>query len=192
LLTGRFMALPEAQVNLNYKIMKKTLIIMLLTLVSIIAKAQIPQPDPDTTTMHFIIVASIGNLQESSAGQLATQKAKHADVKSFGQMMVKDHGQSEQQLLQLAKRKGYNIPAAATGGIQPDLNLKNAGDNFDRLYIHAMVVNHVNTVQTFETYATTGKDPDVKAFAQQMLPTLKAHLAEIKAIDEKYKNMKAQ
>jgi len=164
--------------------MKKAVIILLTGLSGLAVKAQIPQPDPDTTAVHFIIVASIGNLQEVSAGQLAIQKAKRADVRSFGQMMVKDHGKAEQQLMQLAKTKSYHIPAAATGSIQPDLTLKNAGDNFDRLYVHAMVSGHRSTVEMFETYATTGKDPDVRAFAQQTLPTLKEHLAAIKAIEK--------
>lgn len=156
---------------------------MICALSSLALKAQIPQPDPDTTAKHFLIVASIGNLQEISASQQAVQKAKRANVRSFAQMMVKDHGDAEQKLLALAKARGYNLPAAATGGIQPDLNLKNATNAFDRLYVHAMVVNHANTVLTFENYAVTGKDPAVKAFAQEMLPTLKAHLAAIKAID---------
>lgn len=168
--------------------MKKVITMILLAIGGLSAKAQIPQPDPDTTAVHFLIVASIGNLQEASAGQLAAQKAKRADVRSFGQMMVKDHGQAEQQLLALAKSRGYNLPAGATGGIQPDLNLKSAGDNFDNLYVHAMVSGHNSTVQTFEAYATNGKDPAVKAFAQQTLPTLKAHLAAIKAIDSQLKD----
>jgi putative membrane protein len=167
--------------------MKKTVLILILCFGGMAAKAQIPQPDPDTTAKHFLIVASIGNLQEASAGQLAAQKGKRADVRSFGQMMVKDHGQAEQQLLALAKSSTIQLPAAATSGVQPDLTLKNAGDNFDKLYVHGMVVSHANTVQTFENYATTGKDPAVKAFAQQMLPTLKHHLAEIKAIEEQIK-----
>lgn len=167
--------------------MRRILLISVLCFGTLAAKAQIPQPDPDTTAKHFLIVASIGNLQEVSAGGLAVQKAKFADVRSFGQMMVKDHGQAEQQLLALAKSKGVQLPAAATGGIRPDLNLKYAGDNFDKLYVHSMVAAHNNTVQTFENYAVTGKDPAVKAFAQQMLPGLKAHLAAITAIDQKYK-----
>jgi putative membrane protein len=164
--------------------MKKAVIITLLCLGGIAAKAQIPQPDPDTTTKHFLIVASIGNLQEVSAGQLASQKASAPDVKAFGDMMVTDHQQAENKLLALAKTKGYQLPAAATGGIRPDLQLKNAGSNFDKLYVHAMVVNHDNTVQTFQNYAVNGKDPDVKAFALESLPILKHHLEEIKKIEQ--------
>jgi putative membrane protein len=165
----------------------KKLFILLLCFGGLAAKAQIPQPDPDTTAKHFLIVASIKNLQEVSSGNLAAQKAMRLDVKSFGRMMVKDHSDAEQKLLQLAKRKGIMLPAAATGGIKPDLNLEKAGAKFDKLYVHGMVSGHQNTVEVFQNYATTGRDPDVKVYAQQMLPVLKHHLEEIKAIDTKLK-----
>jgi putative membrane protein len=164
--------------------MKNIIITFVLGLGCITVHAQIPQPDPDTTAKHFLIVASIKNLQEVSSGQLAAQKAGRPDVKSFAQMMVKDHGDAEQKLLQLAKSRGITLPAEATGGIQPDLNLKNAGSNFDQLYVHGMVSGHQNTVEVFQNYAVNGKDPAVKAWAQQMLPTLKHHLDEIKTIDK--------
>lgn len=166
--------------------MRKLLLFALLGF-GVVAKAQIPQPDPDTTAKHFLIVASIKNLQEVSCGQLAVQKAMNPEVKMFGQMMVKDHGEAEQKLLALAKSHGIVLPADATGGIKPDLCLINAGPKFDQLYVHGMVAGHGNTVQVFENYATVGKDPAVKAFAQQMLPALKHHLMEIKAIDGKMK-----
>jgi len=165
----------------------RKLICLLLGLGGWTAQAQIPQPDPDTTARHFLIVASIKNLQEVSAGQLALAQSKNPNVRAFAQMMVKDHSQSEQQLLQLAKRKNLQLPPAAMGGIQPDLLLKHAGTRFDKMYIHAMVAGHGNAVQQFENYAVTGKDADVRSFAQQTLPVLKKHLAEVKAINEKLK-----
>jgi len=151
-----------------------------------VARAQIPQPDPDTTARHFLIVASIKNLQEVSAGQQALQKAKNSAVRAFAQMMIKDHGTAEQQLLDLTKRRAISLPPAATGGIKPDLLLAGAPD-FDAAYVHAMKAGHGNTVQTFENYATTGKDPVVRAWAQQMLPALKMHLEHITAIDKQVK-----
>ena len=166
--------------------MKKITFLFLLCFGGLAAKAQIPQPDPDTTAKHFLIVASIKNLQEVSAGGQAVQKAKRPQVRAFAQMMVKDHGEAEQQLLQLAKTRGINLPLAATGGIKPDLLLAGAA-NFDSAYVHAMSAGHGNTVQMFENYATTGKDPAVRAWAQQMLPTLKMHLEQIKTIEKQLK-----
>jgi putative membrane protein len=178
--------------NLNFNPMKKIITLILSTGLAIsMVYGQVP--DPDTTARHFIIMASIGNWQEVGSGKLAAQKAIRADVKSFGQMMVTDHSDAEQKLLQLSKSRGYRLPQAATDTPPPDMNLSKAsGDDFDRMYIHAMVSGHRNTVMMFQNYAITGKDPEVRAFAAQMLPTLKAHLAAIKAIDEKYKNLTAK
>jgi putative membrane protein len=167
--------------------MKKTIFVSLLCFGGLAAKAQIPQPDPDTTARHFLIVASIKNVQEVSAAEQAVQKAKNPEVKAFAQMMLKDHGQAEQQLLQIAKSRNIQLPPAAIGGIKPDPLLTSVGNNFDKNYVHAMVAGHGNTVQTFEAYTINGKDPAVKAFAQQMLPTLKMHLEHIKSIDAQLK-----
>ena len=55
-----------------------------------------------------------------------------------------------------------------------------------------MVSGHRETVQLFEKYVLTGKDPDVKSFAQQTLPVLKEHLTAIKAIDDNRKDQAAK
>ncbi|MDB5005150.1 MAG: hypothetical protein JWQ34_3375 [Mucilaginibacter sp.] len=166
--------------------MKKITFLFLLCFGRLAVKAQIPQPDPDTTAKHFLIVASIKNLQEVSAGEQALQKAKQPEVRAFAQMMIQDHGQSEQQLLALAKRRGISLPPAATGGIKPDRLLAGAA-NFDSAYVHAMSAGHGNTVQMFGNYATTGKDPAVRVWAQQVLPILKMHLEHIKTIEKQLK-----
>lgn len=147
------------------------------------AQAQIPQPDPDTTAKHFLIVASISNLQEVSAAKQALAHAKQTDVKNFAQMMVKDHSDAEQKLLAVARSRNIQLSQEATAGIQPDPLLTDA--NFDKLYVHKMVSGHKSTVETFENYAVNGKDPAVKGFAQQILPTLKMHLQMIKDIEKK-------
>ena len=64
--------------------------------------------------------------------------------------------------------------------------------DFDRIYVRMMVPDHRQTIQLFEKYAVTGKDPDVRAFAQQTLPVLKEHLASITAIDNSMKDEAAK
>jgi len=145
----------------------------------------------DTATKNFIIQASVAGIQEINAGKLASEKATDPQVKSFGNRMVTDHTRAENQLVDLAKRKGYQIPANATGPTAPDPMLKNAvAKDFDRIYVHMMVPDHRSAVSLFQKYAVSGKDPDIKAFAQQTLPTLKAHLEAIEAIDRQLKNTK--
>jgi putative membrane protein len=138
----------------------------------------------DTTARYFIIQASIGNLQEIAIGRLAAELATSPEVKAFAQRMVADHGKAETQLMQLVKARGFQIPREATDPPAEDMMLKNTpAKDFDRVYVHMMVPDHRQTVQLFEKYALTGKDPDVSAFAQQTMPVLKEHLASIIAID---------
>jgi putative membrane protein len=138
----------------------------------------------DTTARYFIIQASIGNLQEIAMGRLAAEQAVSPEVKAFAQRMVADHSKAETQLMQLIKARGFQIPREATDVPVEDLMLKNTpAKDFDRVYIHMMVPGHRQTVQLFSSYALTGKDPDVSAFARQTLPVLKEHLASVIAID---------
>ncbi|RYE19488.1 MAG: DUF4142 domain-containing protein, partial [Sphingobacteriaceae bacterium] len=143
----------------------------------------------DTTALHFIIQASIGNQQEISAGTLASQKALKPEVKAFGQQMVADHTKAQTALLQLAKSKGYQLPAQATSQAVPEpMLVKATGKDFDRMYIHMMAPGHRETVLRYQTYAVSGKDPNVKAFATQTLPVLKDHLAKVTALDNQIKD----
>jgi putative membrane protein len=147
----------------------------------------------DTTARYFIIQASIGNLQEIAIGRLAAEKASSPDVKAFAKRMVADHSNAQAQLMQLVKTRGFQIPAEATDPPVDDMMLKNTpAKDFDRMYVHMMVPDHLQTVQLFAKYALTGKDPDVNAFARQTLPTLKEHLAVITGIDQSMKDAAAK
>jgi putative membrane protein len=147
----------------------------------------------DTTARYFIIQVSIGNLQEIAEGRLAAEQAVNPEVKAFAQRMVTDHTRAEAQLMQLIKTRGFQIPLEATDAPPEDLMLKNTpAKDFDRMYVHMMLPGHRQTIQLFEKYAVTGKDPDVKAFAQQTLPVLKEHLASITAIDNSMKDAAAK
>ena len=168
--------------------MKKLIILLFLTGFFTFDKAAAQNPDPDTTALHFIIQASIGNLQEISSGKLAAQKANRPDVKAFGQRMVADHTKAQTALMQLAKAKGYQIPAAATVTVPEPMLVKAGGKDFDRLYVHMMAPGHRKAVLMYQTYAVNGKNPDVKNYAAQTLPVIKSHLNTITAIDGQIKD----
>lgn len=51
------------------------------------------------------------------------------------------------------------------------------GAEFDQLYTKDMVAGHEKAIAQFENEGKTGKDPDVKAWAEKWLPTLREHLA---------------
>jgi putative membrane protein len=126
-------------------------------------------------------------------GRLAAEQAVSPEVKAFARRMVDDHSKAEMQLMQLVRSRGFQIPREATDSPVTDLTLKNTPPkDFDRIYVHMMVPGHRQTVQMFEKYALSGKDPDVRAFAQQTLPILKEHLNSIVAIDNSMKDAAAK
>jgi putative membrane protein len=57
-----------------------------------------------------------------------------------------------------------------------------SGDTFDKSYIKGMVEDHQKDIAAFQKEAQSGQDPDAKSFANAALPTLKMHLAKIRAI----------
>lgn len=147
------------------------------------------QSDAKTSAQHgaanrmgsdstFVTKAAVGGLAEVKLGQLATQKAASPDVKQFGQQMVDDHGKANDELKQLAAGKGITLPTSLDKKHKQTYSHMSrlTGQNFDHAYAADMVKDHQKDVSEFEKEATSGTDPDVKAWAAKTLPTLQEHL----------------
>jgi putative membrane protein len=136
---------------------------------------------------QFVKKAAEGGLAEVELGKLASEKADSPDVKQFGQRMVDDHSKANDQLKQVASEKGITIPdklSAKDAATKARLE-KLSGRAFDRAYMRDMVTDHTKDVSEFRMESKNAKDPDVKNFASQTLPTLKDHLKEAKSIAPK-------
>ena len=126
----------------------------------------------------FINKAAQGNLMEVAAGKLATQRGMSSTVKEFGQRLVTDHGAANDTLKTLADSKQMNLPDTVSPegntalGKLESLN----GSEFDKAFAQMMVKDHTADIGDFEKEVKKAADPDVKAYAQQTLPTLKHHL----------------
>ena len=133
---------------------------------------------------QFIKEAAQGGLAEVQLGQLASKRAVSKAVKEYGQRMVQDHTPVNNQLKQLANQKGVTLPTTiGTQNQQVKQRLsKLSGAKFDRQYMNHMLKDHQKDVSAFQKEAQQGQDTDVKAFAAQVLPTLKEHLQEASSI----------
>lgn len=132
----------------------------------------------DRSDLRFMEHAAQGGLAEVRMGEMAKERAAHAQVKSFGERMVQDHGKANQELKAVASNKGMTLPEAPDRSHQRDVEklMKLQGAEFDRAYMQHMVDDHRKDVKDFEKAARDAKDPDVKAFAAKTLPTLQDHL----------------
>ena len=132
----------------------------------------------------FVRKAAEGGLAEVEFGKLAAERASSQDVKQFGQKMVDDHTKANDQLKQVASEEGITLPdkLSAKDEATKDRLEKLSGEQFDRAYMRDMVTDHTKDVSEFRTESKAGKDPSVRNFAQQTLPTLEDHLKQAKTI----------
>lgn len=127
----------------------------------------------------FIQDAAVGGMFEVKVSQMAEAKASDPAVKSFAQMLVKDHTAANEELKQVAQQKDVELPAALPKNKQSDIDKlsRKSGEDFDRSYMREVGLNdHRKDIKMFEKESKSGKDEDTKAFATKTLPTLREHL----------------
>lgn len=126
----------------------------------------------------FVRDAARGGMAEVALGRLAEQQGADDRVKEYGRRMVADHGQKNDELARIATGKGMTPPAEPTAQQRADAQRLGRlnGEAFDRAYARQMVVDHRKTVALFEKQARSGRDPELKDFAERTLPALREHL----------------
>lgn len=132
----------------------------------------------------FAMKAAQGGMAEVQMGQLAAQKASSPDVKAFGQQMADDHSKANDNLKSVAQAENMTLPTSLNGKDSAEYTKLQglSGTDFDREYVRDMVKDHEMDVRAFQKEANSGKDPQIKNFAQQTLPVLQEHLSKIKSI----------
>src|ERR1017187_6025722 len=86
---------------------------------------------------NFNLAAAQGSMTEVKLGELAAQKGTRADVKEYGQMMVKDHTAINDDMKALAAQKGVTLPDSLDAKHQKMVDKMSAltGAEFDDAYI---------------------------------------------------------
>lgn len=137
-----------------------------------------------TDADDFVEDASAKGVAEVEAGKLAQEKGTAADVKAFGAMMVKDHTAANEKLKAIAERKKLEVSTDAElldKAKAMILDLRSA-KSFDQAYANNQVKAHEATIDIFEDEINNGDDAELKAFATETLPKLKAHLDQAKSL----------
>jgi putative membrane protein len=127
-------------------------------------------------------------MMEVAKGKLATQKGSHDAVKQFGQKMVDDHTKAGDELKSIASGKSISLPGDTAKPPMQALLTKLErleGAAFDRAYVDDQIRDHEKTIALFEREAKSGKDAELKAFAEKTLPTLKEHLSIVRDLKTK-------
>jgi putative membrane protein len=126
----------------------------------------------------FAMDAAEAGMLEVRLGELAGENGESQNVKDFGQKMVDDHTQANDQLKEIAQQKQIELPQELSEeGQQHVQDLQQlSGAEFDREYTNLMVADHQKVVDLFEQQASDGQDQELVTFAEDTLPTLQEHL----------------
>ena len=126
-----------------------------------------------------IMDMAIANMAEIETGKLALSKSQSAEVKTFAQQMIDDHGKAQAEVQALAQSKGVTLPTeldAKHKAMSAKLE-KLSGDAFDKAYMkQAGLADHKATHAKLKSITRNAKDPDVKATAEKTMPTVEQHL----------------
>ena len=140
----------------------------------------------DTNDMQVLAHEHAVNQMEIDAGKLAQKQGSTQAVKSYGQMLVKDHTQSDRDITAFAKKHGQTIPAekATTDEQKKEMQdnkdamvrLKNMkGADFDREFLQTMATGHDMELAKIDTFVGQVKDPELQTMLKDMKPVLQKH-----------------
>jgi len=126
----------------------------------------------------FVPKAYEADQAEIRMGQLAQEKSSSEQVKSFANRIVQDHQAHLQKVQQLAHQKNIQVSDQLAPHDQKQYDRLSAmnGASFDRAFVQDMVRDHKHAIALYSEAAQNDTDSDVKALAQNTLPTLREHL----------------
>lgn len=126
----------------------------------------------------FLKDAAQGSIAEVQYGKLALQHGSNPSVKSFGQMMVRDHSKALQEAKALASRKGVMTPNQPPAGAKAEMMQASRlhGAAFDAKYKADMIKDHREDIAKAKHEASMGSDPQVRALAKKSAKLFQMHL----------------
>jgi len=140
------------------------------------AAAQTPIPP---STPDFALAATQSDQYEILAAQDALAQSHNQRVRTFAQQMIDDHTGAMENLRKAAVASGLPQPPQAMSSDQAALlaSLQSLrGDAFDKTYARQQVLAHRQALAVAESYASSGKDANLRKLAQSSAAMIKHHL----------------
>ena len=128
----------------------------------------------------FVTEAAAGGQFEVQAGKLAAEKATDPKVKQYAAMLVTDHSNAGDELKAFASAHNVSLPTSLPKELQAKLDRlqKASGEAFDKQYAQDVgLKDHKEDIARFEKASREAKNPELKAWVEKTLPTLREHLA---------------
>lgn len=143
-------------------------------------------PGPTLPTPEYLTAAGQSDQFEIQSGMMAQKMGRMQGVKSFGRMMVTEHGKTTEALMSAVKASGMSPPPppplrADQQAMLDDLRTR-SGDDFDRTYVQQQLMAHQEALSVQTGYAAGGEMPKIKAAAARTAPIVQSHINQLEAM----------
>jgi len=131
----------------------------------------------------FLRAAIQGNYSEVTLGRMIQHQGSTQDVRSFGSMLVGDHGKGLEQAQAIADRMHLRIAATLT----PEARMEQrrlqrlSGRSFDREVRRYMIDDHQKDIALFRAQVRSG-DRATAAYAAATIPVMQHHLSMARSL----------
>lgn len=141
-------------------------------------------PAMPTSAQEFATMQAASDAYEIEAGGMAQENASDQAVQEFGGMMVDDHTTSTENLrTALQQVEGVSVEPQMTAEQQSNLDaLRDAGEDFDRVYLEQQVAAHEKALGMLRNYADNGDSEPLRQFASQTADVVEGHLEQARQL----------
>lgn len=128
---------------------------------------------------EYVATAGAGDLYERQSSQLVLKTTKNADLRTFAQEMVTDHGKSTADVKAAAAKSGIKPKPPVLNPEQSSMIAqltKTSGTARDSLYVTQQKTAHQQALTLHQGYAASGDKPALKTVAGKIAPVVQHHL----------------
>ncbi|SDE03505.1 protein of unknown function [Dyadobacter soli] len=135
---------------------------------------------------QFLLSAADDALFQVNAGQLAASGTTQKNIQDYGEEMTKDNTQAGQELQKLAGDRQVELPTTLSDERQQQLDslAMQKSEGLDTLYLNQMIAIQERVVHMMEIEGASGKDPELKQWAEDRLPVVREFEERVKAMRE--------
>jgi len=149
------------------------------------AQAALESPDSDALIAGYQIIQF--DLQECFALQRGVSMSNGAgtvpsDIAAVASKICGDAAKYRPMLLKVAKEKDFVLPTSLpyTLTARYAALVRNPGPGLGVRFLNDQIESHEDALAVFQDEAANGKDPDIKALATEVIPTVESNLALLK------------
>jgi len=145
------------------------------------------RPTVTPAEQEFMMKAANAYLSNIDVARLAMHKSQNSDVRDFANMIETNVASSLQDLTDLMNDKAVPMPNTLTPEMKAEIETMTAlsGAELDREFANNMVAAHQKEVEMFRDQVEIAQTPEVKKYAEDLLPRLEMHLEKAQRLQSK-------